>query len=468
MSSIRIFKHHIRVPYLLLGLLELCAFIASTYIGTLIRFGTMDPTGQDPASPLIIRALVVGAAFIISMVAMGLYQARLREGLTGMLIRSAISFVLGSIILSLCFFLFPTLLIGRGVFIVTITIAFLSIACIRWCFTRLVDEKILKRRVLVLGAGRRANNICQRLRRKSDRRGFTIIGFMHIANEADAVVNEAIIHHQGSLLEYAVDNRIDEIVVAVDDRRKNFPINELLDCKLSGIEVVDILTFFERETGKIELELLHPSWMVFSDGFSQSNLRTYSERLFDIVTSLALLCFAWPLMAFAVIGIWLEEGLKAPIFYRQHRVGLNGKVFDVLKFRSMRIDAEKSGKAQWATQNDPRITRTGRIIRKYRIDELPQILNVLKGDMGFVGPRPERPEFVANLKEKISYYDERHRIKPGIAGWAQLCYPYGASDNDARHKLEYDLYYVKNHSLFLDILILIQTVEVILFGKGAR
>ncbi|MBU2709939.1 TIGR03013 family XrtA/PEP-CTERM system glycosyltransferase [Zooshikella harenae] len=468
MSSIRIFKHHVRVPYLLLGIFELCLFVLATYLGTYFRFGTFDPIHTEPTSPLLFRAILLGAVFIISMIAMGLYQARLREGFTGMLIRAAISFIFGSIILSLCFFLFPTLLIGRGVFILTVLFTFVAIGVTRFFFTRLVDENILKRQVLVLGAGHRANNIAQRLRRRTDRRGFNIVGYMHIADEEDVVNPDFILNTEQSLVEFANTHNIDEIVVAVDDRRRNFPINELLDCKLSGIDVVDVLTFFERETGKIELDLLHPSWIIFSDGFGQSNLRVYSERAFDILASLTLLAFAWPFIAITILAIWLEEGFKVPLMYKQKRVGLNGNTFNVLKFRSMRVDAEKKGKPQWAQQNDPRVTRVGKIIRKYRVDELPQIFNVLRGDMGFVGPRPERPEFVSQLTDKIPYYNERHRIKPGIAGWAQLCYPYGASDKDALHKLQYDLYYVKNHSLFLDILILIQTVEVILFGKGAR
>jgi len=232
--------------------------------------------------------------------------------------------------------------------------------------------------------------------------------------------------------------------------------------------VLDVVDFFERESGKIMLEFVTAGWMVFSDGFNNGVVRTSSKRLFDVTASFVLLMATWPLMLMTVIAIWLEEGFGAPLVYRQQRVGFNGKTFDVIKFRSMSVDAEQDGKAVWAQQNDSRVTWVGNFIRKCRVDELPQIINVLKGDMAFVGPRPERPQFVDQLSSHIPHYAARHHVKPGIAGWAQLCYPYGADDNDARQKLQFDLYYVKNHSMFLDCLILVQTVEVVLFGKGAR
>jgi sugar transferase (PEP-CTERM system associated) len=254
----------------------------------------------------------------------------------------------------------------------------------------------------------------------------------------------------------------------MDDRRREFPVRQLLDCRLNGIEVIDLVNFLERETGRVHLDVLNPSWIIFSEGFRRDALRQTTKRAFDLVASVALVLVTWPLMLVTVLTIVLEDGLRAPIFYRQRRVGLDGHVIDVLKFRSMRVDAEGDGKARWATGADDRVTRVGRIIRKVRIDELPQIFNVLRGDMSFVGPRPERPPFVAQLAESIPYYDERHCAKPGITGWAQVCYPYGSSEKDALEKLQYDLYYVKNHSLLFDLMILLQTVEVVLMGKGGR
>ncbi|MDH3590100.1 MAG: TIGR03013 family PEP-CTERM/XrtA system glycosyltransferase, partial [Gammaproteobacteria bacterium] len=238
------------------------------------------------------------------------------------------------------------------------------------------------------------------------------------------------------------------------------------DCKLNGIRVSDVLTYFERETGKVKLDLLYPSWMIFSEGFARNRLQTISERVFDIVASVILLLITWPIMLLVAFAVILDDGF--PILYRQERVGFQGHLFEVLKFRSMHVDAEKDGVPQWAASDDERVTRVGRIIRKFRFDELPQIINVLRGDMSFVGPRPERPDFVDQLSQRIPYYRERHCVKPGITGWAQLKYEYGASQQDALEKLQYDLYYVKNHTLLLDLMILLQTAEVVLWRTGAR
>jgi sugar transferase (PEP-CTERM system associated) len=231
---------------------------------------------------------------------------------------------------------------------------------------------------------------------------------------------------------------------------------------------VDVATFFEREAGKLMLDFITPGWMVFNEGFKESRRTRTIKRMIDILASFTLLMFTWPVMLMTVLAIWIEEGFGAPVFYRQERVGLNGRRFQVLKFRSMRVDAEKCGTAKWASKDDDRITRVGRFIRKTRIDEVPQVINVLAGDMAFIGPRPERPQFVEQLGGEIPHYHARHHVKPGITGWAQLCYPYGASVHDAAQKLQFDLYYVKNHSLFLDFVIMIATVEVVLFGKGAQ
>jgi sugar transferase (PEP-CTERM system associated) len=228
------------------------------------------------------------------------------------------------------------------------------------------------------------------------------------------------------------------------------------------------VSFLERETGRLHLDVLNPSWIIFADGFRRDAVRQATKRTFDILASLALVLVTWPFMLITLVAIAFEDGLRKPFLYRQRRVGLDGHEFDVLKFRSMGVDAERDGQARWATGSDDRVTRVGRIIRKIRIDELPQIFNVLRGDMSFVGPRPERPQFVAQLAESIPYYDERHCAKPGITGWAQVCYPYGSSEKDSLEKLQYDLYYVKNHGVLFDLMILLQTVEVVLMGKGGR
>jgi sugar transferase (PEP-CTERM system associated) len=260
---------------------------------------------------------------------------------------------------------------------------------------------------------------------------------------------------------------IDEIVIAVRDRRGGgLPISELLECKLRGINVIELSGFFEREVGQLQLESLNASWMILSEGFHQGLIRDTVKRVFDLVMSGVVLAASLPVIIVTGLAIRLES--NGPVLYRQERVGQNGKQFTIFKFRSMREDAEADGMPQWADANDSRVTKVGRIIRKLRIDELPQLFNVFMGEMSFVGPRPERAFFVEKLNQEIPYFGCRHSVKPGITGWAQVRYQYGASIEDAIEKLQYDLYYVKNHSLFLDLMIMFQTAQVVLWGRGAR
>jgi sugar transferase (PEP-CTERM system associated) len=276
-----------------------------------------------------------------------------------------------------------------------------------------------------------------------------------------------VLDSAGDLAALCAQVNASEVVVAMDDRRLGFPIRGLLDCRLAGVEVTEVLTFLERETGRVRIDMLNPSWMIFGEGFRRDPLRLLSSRALDLAAGVGVLAVSLPIMVLTALSIKLEDGLSAPIFYAQTRVGFGGRLFRLLKFRSMREDAELNG-VQWTQNRDPRVTRVGGIIRKLRIDELPQVFNVLRGQMSFVGPRPERPEFVAQLAEKIPYYVQRHCVKPGITGWAQLCYPYGSSEHDALEKLQYDLYYIKNNSLLFDLAILIQTAEIVVLGKGAR
>jgi len=322
------------------------------------------------------------------------------------------------------------------------------------------------RKVLVIGSGEMAKEL-QKVNAQFVHRGFEIVGYISLDNQQSEINNSIIINKDTTLVEIVTKEKIDEVVIAIDDRRKKLPVDELMDIKMSGVEVMDLLTFYEREQRLVLLDVLSPSWLVFSDGFVNSGLRPIIKRTFDILASILLLSVSWWVMLLTALAIGIESGFGAPVFYRQSRVGYRNQPFDVIKFRSMKVDAEKNG-AQWASKTDDRVTRVGRVIRKYRIDELPQLFNVINGDMSFVGPRPERPEFVDDFIETIPYYKERHRVKPGITGWAQLCYPYGANAEDTRQKLQYDLYYVKNYSIFLDLAIMLSTVEVVLWGKGAR
>ena len=463
---IRIFRHYIPRSFIVLALIEFVVLMSSVYVGAWLRF-MHDVQGRAEVEPLAIKAWLFAVIMLAAMIVVGLYQRNFREGMGGMLLRVAISALIGFALMSFTFYTFPNTFLGRGAFGLAFAIAVIAIMLVRMVFFRFVDEETLARRVLVLGAAKRAKAVAG-LRRKSDRRGCNIVGYVHVPGEHDEVDAELIIRRDTALLELAQSLRVDEIVIAVEDRRKNFPVHEILDCRMAGIEVMDILSFIERQLGRVDLKLLHPSWLIFSDGFRYGVMRVITKRIFDVVASLLVLAVAWPFMVLAAIAIFLESGGRGPIFYQQVRVGENWQLFQVTKFRSMRVDAEADGVARWAQKNDGRITLVGAFMRKTRIDELPQLFNVLKGDMSFVGPRPERPMFVEKLSAQIPFYSERHRVKPGITGWAQISYAYGASEEDAVQKLQYDLYYVKNYSLFLDLLILLQTAEVVLWGRGAR
>lgn len=463
----RILGQHLRTQLLVVALFEGIIFFIAPYIAASLRLQESIAEIESVHGPLWSRGAAFCVVMMLSLLSMGLYSSRQRAGLEGIAVRLAAGAVASFISLACIYYLIPEEMIGRGILAITVAIGFAGCVLTRSSMSKLVDENIFKRRIVVFGAGVRAFSISQ-LRRRTDQRGFYIVGF--IASEGDvlAVPPERILTQSDSLLELCRRMDVDEIVVAMDDRRRAFPVEELLSCRFNNIDVVDLPSFLERETGKVRLDILNPSWMIFADGFSRSTLRQFSTRSFDIIASFALLIVAWPLMLFTALAIKLEDGIGAPVLYRQTRVGFEGRTFDVLKFRSMRVDAEKDGRAQWAKKEDRRVTRVGSISRSIRLDELPQIFNVLAGDMSFVGPRPERPEFVAQLSERIPYYRERHFVKPGITGWAQLCYPYGSSEQDAAEKLQYDLYYVKNHSLLFDLSILLQTAEVIFWRKGAR
>lgn len=467
MTPIRLFKYYLRVPFVLLGIVEFVIFSGSVYAGAYLRFLGASDLIPLSIGPLLPRALSFAFVMMLSMVAMGLYHPRLRHQISGILLRVIASFTFGGVAAALLFYVLPFLYLGRGALAIAVGASFVAISAVRILFLRVVDQNIFKRRVLVFGTGEKARNLTQ-LRRRSDQRGFTIIGFVCAGRDRELVDPDRVLSVDIPMVDFAREQKVEQIVVAIDDRRMGLPMEELLACKLSGIEVVDVLTFFERESERIELDLLYPSWLIFSDGFVRNPMRQYTERVFDVFASFLVLLVTWPIMAVTALAILVEGGWKQPILYRQERVGYRGRLFEVLKFRSMAVDAEQAGEARWAEKNDSRVTRVGAVLRKLRIDELPQLFNVLRGDMGFVGPRPERPEFVAQLSQNIPYYRERHCVKPGITGWAQLSYPYGSSEKDAIEKLQYDLFYIKNHSLLFDLQILLQTAEVVVFGTGAR
>ena len=452
----------------LLGLCELMLLAMSLVAATYLRYSHNAEELAEFTLHLPERALVFGTVIVFGMVALGQYQAHIRMTRFGLIARQFVAFVLGGVMLAIGYYLLPQAYVGRGVLAIALSMGFLLVLALRVLFLHLVEVEALKRRVLILGAGTRASQIHNQMRRRTDRRGFCVVGYVPHPNETLAVPEDHLIRTSLPLRALVQREQIDEVVVGVDDRRGNMPMDDLLECRQMGVTITDLTSFFERESGRLQLSFLDPSWLVFSGGFNGTPLRQLSKRCFDLLAASVLLLLCWPLMLLEALAIVLESGWGQPILYRQERVGAHGASFQLLKFRSMRTDAERDGVARWASKNDDRVTRVGRISRKLRIDELPQLWNVLKGDMSIVGPRPERPQFVADLAGQIRYYSLRHCMKPGLAGWAQLSYPYGATVEEAAEKLKYDLFYVKNHNLLLDLLILIQTVEVVLFGRGAR
>lgn len=439
---------------------------SSVYVAGLIVLGSFAECVRV-LEPVVPKAALVAVVVIVSMVAMGLYQFHQRLYFSEAVVRLLVGLTLACLGLAIMFYAYPPLMITRDIASVAIAYALLLLLGIRYLFVRTVDHNIFRRRTLVYGAGERAGSIAE-IRRKADRRGFMVVASVAALGDTVIEKQDVMRTNGNTITDIAIEKGAEEIVIAMDDRRGNLPIRDLLNAKLHGIDVVDLLEFLERETGKIRIDLVNPGWLIFSPGFRRSKIRRFAKRVMDLVVSGGLLLVSWPLMILIWIAIKVEDGASASVIYRQCRVGQGGGSFDVLKIRSMSEDAESDGVAVWATKNDSRITKVGGFLRKLRLDELPQIFNVLRGQMSIVGPRPERPEFVEQLQEKIPYYSERHVVKPGVTGWAQLKYSYGASEEDAAEKLQYDLYYIKNQTFLLDILIILQTVEVVLWGKGAR
>lgn len=461
---IRIFRHYLSSAYLGLFIIELIMLFFAMYWGHDLRFFHISSWYSDEY--IVLSSCIFSVVITTANVGLGLYRRSLSWDDFHLLSRIGVSFTCSLLVLLLIYYSFPEFTIARSILIYSFAMALLGILFCRYVFYGYAKHSNLRKKILVIGVGENAKKLVN----SNDEyihRGFEITACLNLNHVAVLVEDVKIVSKYENILSVAEELDIDEIVMALDDRRCQFPMDDLLDCKVHGVDVVGLLTFYEREKSMIDLENIYPSWFVFSDGFSSSGLRNYSKRLVDILASAALLIVSWPFMFIVMCAIYIESGFKGPILYRQTRVGAFDKNFDVIKFRSMRTDAELNG-AQWAQENDNRVTRVGVFIRKVRLDELPQIWNVFRGDMSFVGPRPERPEFVDQFDKNIPYYRKRHRVKPGITGWAQLCYPYGANEYDAKQKLQYDLYYVKNYSLFLDLTIIVHTIEIVLWGKGAR
>lgn len=460
----RVFKHYVPHAVVLLALLDFLLLVTAAELAWVVRARQINMF-VDPLITRLLPLLTFAIAVQTAMIAVGVYGIDALLSLRFAAARLLVAISLGVIFMSIMFFALPGITLWRSNSLYAMVFAYILLVSVRALFGKLLGSDGFKRRLLVLGAGPRAARIRSLAAEKGV--GFIVVGHVSM-NDCEPVIPTAINRvHIDNLAEHATLLNASEIVLALEERRNALPINDLIRVKTTGVHVNELTSFLERETGRVDLDTVNPSWLIFSDGFSSGRrLSSFAKRIFDIVVSLALLVIAAPLILITAIIVKLES--KGPAFFRQTRVGLYGESFELIKLRSMRADAEKNGEAVWAQKNDPRITRVGAIIRKTRIDELPQVWSVLKGDMSFVGPRPERPEFVTDLETRLSYYAERHMVKPGITGWAQINYPYGASLEDARHKLEYDLYYAKNYTPFLDVLILLQTLRVVLWPEGVR
>lgn len=455
----RIFGHYVALEMALLCLVEWVLAFAVIY------FALAATAGSD-VSALIMHvrslnfAVVVACTIGVTAITIGLYRPEVCLERRRLVANAAAAAALA----------FPAVLVVSGSFNINLSEVYLIwlakvllgwIVCLmitHWIFSFAMQHRLFVRRVLVLGSGPRAARICEAIQSHRGK-------FFEVVSASDALADNGVTCHGTQMLAALRAQKIWGIVL-VPGGDEAMPAADLLDLKMRGTRVFDELSFWEQHLGRVNLDRIDANWLLFADGFASGWLDKVIKRISDVVFSLALLVLTLPLMVFTALLIKLDS--RGPVFYRQERVGLHGKTFTLFKFRSMRVDAEDGGRPRWASQKDPRVTRVGGFIRSTRIDELPQLLNVLHGEMSFIGPRPERPAFVEQLAELIPFYHERSYVKPGITGWAQVNFPYGASVEDARQKQSYDLYYVKNRSLFLDLLILLATVRVIIFQEGAR
>jgi sugar transferase (PEP-CTERM system associated) len=459
MSSMQVFNRHVSTRGLTVFAAELFLISGSVALAASIQGSTDLATG-------IWKIGLVTLVCQLCLYYNDFYDLTLVHSNRELVVRLFQAVGAASIVLAALYFAIPALMIGDGIFVSALAVFVVGILGWRLLFNTVTRRFRLEERILVVGTGETARKVTRQI---LDQRDFAyrIVGF--IDNDprrvGERIVNPGIIGTPDDMTRLIREHQVDRIVVGLADRRGRLPIDELLRAKMSGVRVEDATTTYERVTGKILIDDLRPSWLIFSDGFRVSRLTRWMKRAIDLVLSVALAVVSAPFMLLTAIAVALESGL--PVLYCQERVGENGRRFTLCKFRSMRTDAEQGGTPVWATDGDSRVTRVGRVIRKTRLDELPQLWNVVRGDMSFVGPRPERPFFVDELARQIPFYQQRHAVKPGLTGWAQVKYRYGSTIEDATEKLRYDLYYIKHLSVFFDLTIVFDTVKVVLFRKGA-
>lgn len=428
---------------------------------------TLDNGEVFSYDPVFLKTIVLCVSYMTAFYYFDLYMPDMYRPGRHMFMRLVSATFVATIGLFAIFYIFPTLKTWRGILLLNIILMPLALLAWRTLLTKIRTKEMPRKNVMVIGSGELARKIGKDIFGDSDC-GLNLVGFIDDDPSmlGVSIVNPGVIGGYGDIGVLAQDRGIDLIIVALADRRAKLPMYALLDCKLRGIQIEEGETFNERQHGNIPLDQLKPSWMVFSDGFKSLRSRKLVKRVLDMAFASILFALSAPLMLLAAIVIKLES--RGPVIFSQVRVGENGREFNIYKFRSMRQDAEARSGPVWAGAQDNRVTKVGRFIRKTRIDELPQLVNVLKGDMSFIGPRPERPFFVNKLKDEIPYYSMRTVVKPGLTGWAQIKYPYGATVEDAVQKLQYDIYYIKNMSPLMDIMIFFSTIKVVLTGKGAR
>ncbi|WP_231716969.1 TIGR03013 family XrtA/PEP-CTERM system glycosyltransferase [Desulfosarcina ovata] len=416
---------------------------------------------------LVLKTLLIAFVCQMCLYYNDLYDMKVTDSYQELIIRLMQALGASAILLAVVYFIFPVCIIGRGIFIVSICFVVAFIVIWRIAYTHILNNGIFDKKIILLGSGELARNIHREINENKDC-GYQVAAVVKDDCEgASPVVSPNICRNNyADLCRNAKDLDIDKIVVAIEERRSGFPTRQLLQCRVDGIEVIEGTSFYEMLTGKLIVEKINPSWLIFSEGFKKSWMRRVIKRTGDLLLSVVMLFFLSPILGIVAVLIKLDS--KGPVFFSQERVGEKRKAYMVHKFRSMVQDAEKKSGPVWAQSNDNRVTRVGKFIRKWRIDEFPQLFNVIKGEMSFVGPRPEREFFVKELEEAIPYYAERFSVKPGVTGWAQVSYPYGASVEDAKEKLNYDLFYIKNMSIFMDLMVIMRTVKTVLFGEGAR
>lgn len=419
----------------------------------------------DIAIQGLVIILIVQLCFYYS----DLYNLTALRGRSEQLICLGQSLGSACLVLGALYSIFPGLLIGRGTFVISVFLVATFVTINRVVLDRAWQLAAPKQNLLILGTQEMALNVARELTARADL-NVNLVGFIEAkpgdSGPAKTLFQHPVVGVADDLERLVLDHRVGRIIVAMEDRRGKMPVRELVRLRVQGVRVEDAHSTMSALTGRIWLESIHPSWFVFSEGFRRSRLNLAVKRALDLSFGIVGMVISLPVMALVAMAVKLDS--KGPAIFRQERVGLGGKTFRVLKFRSMRVDAEELNGAQWATQDDPRATRVGRFIRKFRLDELPQFLNVIRGEMSFVGPRPERPVFVDQLRKEISYYDERHSVRPGVTGWAQVQYPYGATVEDAYRKLEYDLFYLKNMSVFFDCVVVLKTIRIVFTGHGGR